>query len=270
MLARRAAVPTVALLIVCGAVSARAQTAAPVTLGGKPQTVHLYRPEGPAGLVVLSSGDLGWRGFVVDVAEFLSSRHVAVVGFNTRAYLESFTIGKARLDPQQVPGDYETLAREAARLLSVGAPPVLAGISEGAGLSVIAATDPARQSAVAGVIGLGLPDRIELGWRAWRDWTIWITKGNPKEPHASVTDYVSKVSPVPLVMIQSTRDEFVPPETARTLFESALEPKHIFYIEARNHRFSDKRDELHASLLEALAWIAAQPRPARSLPSRHP
>lgn len=234
---------------------------ASVTLGGRPQTVELYRPDHPVLAVVLSSGDFGWAGFVVDVAEFLKSRQVAVLGFNTKTYLESFSHGKSALDPAQVPGHYHALARETERLLGVSGRPVLVGISEGAGLSVIAAASETERRAFKGVICLGLPDTVELGWHAWRDWTIWITKGSPNEPHANLMDYVAKVAPLPLALVQSTKDEFVPLATARALFAAASEPKKLHLIEASNHRFSDKRDELKRRLIEALSWLDTPDRP---------
>jgi hypothetical protein len=39
------------------------------------------------------------------------------------------------------------------------------------------------------------------------------------------------------------------------MFAYAGEPKRMWVIEAANHRFSDKRDELDRRMLEALAWI---------------
>ncbi len=249
----------VALILMLGTTaSAKDTLSAPqaiITLSGQAQRVMLYRPAKARTAVVLSSGDLGWVGLVVDVAEFLESQGVAVLGLNTRLYLASFTRGSSRLAPEQVPGDYAVLAREARRLLGVSTAPALAGISEGAGLSVIAASDPATRSELRGVICLGLPDTVELGWRSWRDWTIWITKYKPNEPEANLREFVSKVAPLPLVVVQSTKDEFVPLETARSLFAAAAEPKRLFLIDAANHRFSDKRDELHARLTEALDWL---------------
>ena len=247
-----------AIFLFCWAVAAgEALSAEKATLilSGAPQEVTLYRPEITRAAVVLSSGDLGWAGFVVDVAEVLKSQGVAVLGFNTKHYLESFTKGASRLDVEQVPKDYSVLATEARRLFRVSTAPALVGISEGAGLSVIAASAEPMRSEWKGVICLGLPDEIELGWRAWRDWTIWITKGSPNEPKADLREYVSRVAPLPLVMVQSTRDEFVPFATARGLFAAAAEPKRLFLIDASNHRFSDKRGELHARLGEALAWL---------------
>ena len=42
--------------------------------------------------------------------------------------------------------------------------------------SVLAASDPITQQSIAGVIGIGLPDRNELGWR-WKDSIIYLTHG---------------------------------------------------------------------------------------------
>jgi hypothetical protein len=36
--------------------------------------------------------------------------------------------------------------------------PILVGVSEGAGLSVIATTDPRTNAAIRGIVGVGLPD----------------------------------------------------------------------------------------------------------------
>ena len=82
-------------------------------------------------------------------------------------------------------------------------------MSEGAGLSVLAATDPRTKRAIAGVIGLGLPDLNELGWR-WRDSLIYVTHGTPNEPTFSAAAIVDRVASTPLGAIHSTRDEFVP------------------------------------------------------------
>ena len=59
------------------------------------------------------------------------------------------------------------------------------------------------------MIGLGLPDLNELGWR-WKDALIYLTHGTPNEPTFSVSAIVDRVAPVPLGAIHSTHDEFVP------------------------------------------------------------
>lgn len=251
-----------AAVLVC-LIFARMASAGPATmtvkLDGKVQTLTAYRVENAAQAVILSSGDLGWAGFVVDVAEFLAGQRIAVLGLDSKAYLESFTVGSSSVDPARVPAHFEQLAATAARTLGIDAVPVLMGISEGAGLSVMAAADASRKSRFGGVIVLGLPGATELGWHAWRDWTTWITKLNPAEPLAESAAFMSRIAPLPFVSIQSTRDEFVPLETAKALFAAANAPKRLYLINASNHRFSDKRDEVHARIMESLRWIWSLP-----------
>ena len=71
------------------------------------------------------------------------------------------------------------------------------GVSEGAGLSVLAASDPRMKTEIAGVIGLGLSDINELGWH-WEDAVIYLTHGVPHEPTFSVAAIVDRMAPVPL------------------------------------------------------------------------
>ncbi len=236
------------------AASTSAESMDSITLRGKAQLLYLYgdRAGDP---ILLSSGDLGWVGLVVHVAEFLSSQGFYVVGFNSKAYLSSFTTRKSALDPQNVPADYRVLVDYARQ--AKGNIPILAGVSEGAGLSVLAATEPALKRQIRGILALGLPDQNELGWR-WQDFTIWITKKAPDEPSFMVEDIIGKIAPIPLAEIHSTHDEFLSLDQARKMFAKAGEPKRMWVIEAANHRFSNNRSELDARILEALHWIQRQ------------
>jgi hypothetical protein len=227
------------------------QTENSVDIRGTNQKLNLYGSPGNAP-VVLSSGDLGWAGLVVHVAEFLSSQGYYVVGLNTKLYLASFTSKNSALDPRDVPGDYKTLIALTRQRTS--AKPIFVGISEGAGLSVLAATDPEVRTCIQGILALGLPDQNELGWK-WQDFTIWITKKAPNEPSFMVEDIIGKVSPLPLAEIHSTHDEFLPLDKAKAMFSKAGEPKKMWVIESANHRFSDNRPELDRRMLEALEWI---------------
>ena len=225
-----------------------------LSIRGKEQQLHLYgnRLGNP---VILSSGDLGWAGLVLHVAEGLSSKGYFVVGFNSKTYLESFTTKRSALDPRDVPGDFQLLVDYSKRFNRSN--PILAGISEGAGLSVLAATDPSVKPKIRGVLALGLPDQNELGWR-WQDSIIWVTKKAPNEPSFMVEDFISRVSPLPLAEIHSTHDEFVSLDQARKMLALAGEPKRMWVVEAGNHRFSDNRIELDRRLIEALQWIMTQ------------
>lgn len=232
---------------------AMAQTSDVVTLRGHAQTVSLYGHRGDPPVIV-SSGDGGWIHLAPHVAEVLAARGFFVVGVDVKAYLESFTSGAATLRPGDEPRDYRVLADYAARGSSQR--PILIGVSEGAGLSVLAATDPMTKAAIAGVIGLGLPDLNELGWR-WRDSLIYLTHGVPNEPSFSAAAVAGRVSPVPLAAIHSTRDEFVPLSEVRGVLDAAKAPKRLWLVRASNHRFSDNLPEFEQRLLEAIAWVRA-------------
>ena len=65
------------------------------------------------------------------------------------------------LRPEDVPADYRALLDYANRGASVK--PVLVGVSEGAGLSILAAADPRMHIAAAGVVGVGLPVTTSSG-----------------------------------------------------------------------------------------------------------
>jgi fermentation-respiration switch protein FrsA (DUF1100 family) len=233
----------------------RAAPASPATetlsIRGQEQSLHLYGARGGP-VAVVASGDGGWTHLGPDVAEFLAGQGFFVVGFDSKAYLSSFTRGATTLATSDVPGDFGALLAYAAR--EDAEPPLLFGVSEGAALAVLAVTNDAVKSRARGVVALGLPDQAELGWR-FRDSVIYLTKGLPKEPLFSTADVVARVAPLPLVAIHSTHDEFVPLDQVRRVMDRALEPKQLWLLEAADHRFSGKERELRQKLLEAVRWI---------------
>ncbi len=235
----------------CVAVPAGQESGATVSIRGKSQSVRLFGPRGGQPVVV-SSGDGGWIHLAPHVADVLSKRGFFVVGFDAKAYLSSFTGRDSTLTEADVPGDYKLLADYAAQGSQVR--PILIGVSEGAGLSVLAATGASVKERVRGVIGIGLPEKNELGWR-WRDMSIYITHGVPNEPLFSASAVVGRLSPTPLAAIHSTNDEFVPLPTLQSIMEKAGEPKRVWTIKASNHGFSDNLGAFDAALLEAIEWI---------------
>ena len=233
------------------AAAAPSDSTSTVSLRGKSQTLHLYgSPNGAP--VVVTSGDGGWIHLGPDVARFLASQGYSVFGFDAKAYLTSFTEGEKTLVPGDVPGDFKVVVEVARQGRNVKVP--LVGVSEGAGLSVLAASDPALQPLLAGVVGLGLPEVNELGWR-WRDQVIYITKKAPKEPTFNASDFVPRLGRLRLVAIQSTHDEFVALEEVKKAVEPLTSARKLWLVEATDHRFSGNTDEMHRRVLEALEWF---------------
>ena len=248
------------LALVCAWPSAAAAAATEsLTIRGCPQTLHLYGARGGP-VAIVTSGDGGWVHLGPDVAEFLAAQGYFVVGFDAKAYLAGFTSRSGPLRPSDVPQDYASLLDYAQRD-ALGAT-LLVGVSEGAGLSVLAATAGEIRSRTSGVVALGLPDRNELAWR-FRDSIIYVTKKTPNEPTFSARAVASQVSPIPLALLHATHDEFVPVAEVQSVLEQAHDPKRLWLIEAADHRFSDNREELWRSLKQAIAWIGSQQRTLR-------
>jgi type IV secretory pathway VirJ component len=227
-----------------------------VAVRGRTLTVEIYPPHGsPRGTVVMGSGDVGWVGLAASMADDLSAQGFLVVGINVRQYLASFTSGQSHLQPADVPGDYRLIIDTLKQSRHVGAPIIMSGVSEGAALAVLAASDKANHGWIDGVITMGLPPTAELAWR-WTDAGAWITKRDANEPSFAPKDVIATVSPIPLHMIQSTKDEYVPKAAWEQLLATARPPKKQVLIDASNHRFTDKRAELGAAYAAALDWIA--------------
>jgi fermentation-respiration switch protein FrsA (DUF1100 family) len=242
-------------LAVASASTAHASDRVGIAVRGKTLTIEVYSPQGSSrGTIVMGSGDVGWVGLGASMAEDLSTHGYLVVGINVRQYLSSFTSGQSHLQASEVAGDYRLIIETLRQSRHVDAPIVVSGVSEGAALAVLAASDPANHGWIDGVITMGLPPTAELAWR-WTDAGAWITKRDANEPSFAPKDVIATVAPVPLYMIQSTKDEYVSKADWEQLLTMAGEPKNQVLIDASNHRFTDKRAELDAAFSAGLDWI---------------
>jgi dienelactone hydrolase len=245
----------ISLLLFAEAFAAAGPRSVRFTLRGAEQTFYVFRPDSPTeGLpaVIVASGDGGWHGLIIEVAQYLAGRGHTVVGMDSKAYLESLSKPKA-LEPAQVTGDFGSIA-QFAKAQSGSKTIILVGWSEGAGLAVLGGLDPAVRADLRGVVAIGLPELNELAWR-WSDAVIYVTHKVPNEPTFNSKDYVGRLAPVPLMTIQSTHDEFVPIETAREIFARAQEPKQLALIEAESHHFGGQLPAFWQALDRAFAWF---------------
>lgn len=237
--------------LLTGAVS---PTTATFTIRGRQESLHMYGTRGgPVALV--ASGDGGWVHLAPHIADLLASSGYFVVGLDSRAYLSSFTRNGTTLSTTDVPGDFAALLDHAAS--GALSRTLLVGISEGAGLAVLAATDAAVKARIDGIVAVGLPDKNELGWRL-RDSIIYVTRGVPNEPLFSAAELIDKLAPLPVAAIHSTRDEFVPVAEIERIMERAGEPKRLTLVDAANHRFEGGEAEMDRRLLDAIQWIKNQ------------
>lgn len=251
--------PALVLLVCASAATLAAANTNPfeVRVRGKVIPVQVYPAAAdhtPKGTIFMGSGDAGWVGLGVELAEDLSRDGYTVVGINVRRYLQAFRVDGKHLTTDDVPGDYAEVERFLVEQKAITPPVIMAGVSEGAALAVLAASAPANHAWISGVITLGLPRTAELAWR-WMDAMSFITKHDVDEPSFEPAQFIAGVSPLPLLMIQSRRDEFVPERDFRMFEQTAAAPKQLVLIDASNHRFTDRKPELKNQLRAGLAWL---------------
>jgi fermentation-respiration switch protein FrsA (DUF1100 family) len=222
-----------------------------VSLSGREQKLHLYGPA-TGRPVILSSGDGGWMHLAPHLADALAARGYFVIGLDAKSYLSIASGSKQGLTPEDIAHDYGTLLA----MFASDQPAVLAGVSEGAGLAVVAAADPRNQRRIAGVMSFGLGERNELAWH-WKDSLIYVTKAVPSEPTFNASAFIPRISPLPLAFIRATHDEFVPPAESDRLIATAAAPVRAWTVTASDHRFSDNLSALDVAALQAFDWIFA-------------
>jgi pimeloyl-ACP methyl ester carboxylesterase len=204
--------------------------------------------------VLFSPGDGGWHGFAVSMAQHIAASGYDTYGFDTHAYLTSFTTKGSTLTPTEVMRDYGELIRDIQG--DDHSPIILVGWSEGAGLALLATASHANAGLIAGVIGIGLPEQSILGWRTADTITL-ITKKLPKEPTFHSSDYLGKVA-VPFFMIHARGDEYTSVADAAQMFSRLKGPKRFVVVDASNHRFDGARDQFFANLNQGLQWLQAK------------
>ena len=249
----------VVVIVAAGASAARAQSSHPLTIRGHEQILHLSGPSNGEPVIV-SSGDGGWIHLGPHVAEMLAARGFFVVGFDAKAYLASFTTDQSALRPSEEPADYQ--ASSNSRRQQQAGSRFSIGVSEGAGLSVLAATDPDTQGASSrGVVGLGLPDLNELGWR-WKDSLIYLTHRRAERADVQRRRHrrrrrAAAAGGHPLDARRVRAAGRHRSASSRT----RAEPKRLWIVEARRITGSATTcAEFDARLLEAIEWVRATSR----------
>lgn len=213
-------------------------------------TLHLTAPRADAGpvLLVYATGDAGWSGMNRDTYAKLNEWGYAVVGFSAREYVDH--LGQDALLPREVASDYEAIIRRAAALLGLPASTraMLIGRSRGAGLAVAAAGAKTLKPQVAGVLAVGLTGEEEYVYRPRRSRA-------PQLVMLQTYNYLPRLGDIPVAVIQSTRDRYVPAQEARRLFGPDTPSRKLVAIESNDHNFGGVIDELYDEMERSFQWL---------------
>jgi pimeloyl-ACP methyl ester carboxylesterase len=213
-------------------------------LHGHRLTMHLVKPAAIDNrpLIVYATGDGGWRRKDLYTYEQLKSWGYPVVGFSSPEYLKHLGPGVKTLTPTELAQDYDAIIDFAEQELGLPAqaPVILVGVSRGAGLAVTAAGNDSVRARLKGVVAVAL---------------------TREEEYVDVADLYGSLrylGPLPLAVVQSTHDSYLPAAQARELFGADNDHHQFHAVAARNHNFSDARDAMYDALRMSLNWIDGQ------------
>jgi hypothetical protein len=223
---------------------------------GAPLQLQIYQQANAKNqsLVFFSSGDGGWSPFCAEVAAHVAATGKTVVGFNLKEYLTTFASSQKPVTAEELARDYNDLIKAA--LSRPGVDPqgqvTLAGWSLGAGYSVLVSSDNNLRNQIGRVVAISLPTYNELAWKP-TDALIYITHGTPREKVFDAQDYLPRLAPVPLAMLNATNDDTSPLAEAHTLFDKATGVKRFYAVTASGHHFEGGEAEFYRDLDESLS-----------------
>jgi hypothetical protein len=231
---------------------------ATIRLNDHPLRLHFANPgaTGSRPLLVYATGDGGWHRKDLATYRHLVSFGNPLVGFDARDYVTHLSgVPDATTTPARLASDYARIIGAARATLNLPAayPVVLVGVSRGAGLSVVAAGQRTLRVSIAGVLAIALTREEE-----------YVTERHRlRLPHArsrervmvQVYDYLPRLASMPVAVVQSTRDGYLPADEARRLFGPDTPYRWLQPIQARNHSFGGAREEMYRAAQRSLEWI---------------
>lgn len=230
---------------------------------GHSLVAHLVRPctiDASHPLLLYATGDGGWRGKDLDTFRHLAAWGYPLAGFSAPDYLKHLGDASDTTTPERLAADYARLIAMTKEALGLPAtiPTVLVGVSRGADLSAVAAGQPLLQPELGGVVAVALTREEEyVRHRRFR----FRRRPTPAEEAAQemvmvqLYEYLPRLGRLPISVIQSTNDNYLPAAEARQLFGPDSTYRRFHSIVARDHSFGGARDEMYSTIESSLAWI---------------
>jgi fermentation-respiration switch protein FrsA (DUF1100 family) len=214
------------------------------------------KPRSPVYLVLYATGDAGWFGAAGAMFE-----HMAEQGFYIAAY-DSREVVKAAKQSGHLAGIAETAAdvdsiivqARSALGLPATTPVIVTGFSRGANFVVFTGGVKSLQQHVAGAVALALTretDYLQAPDAAVRPAAVQVDAKGRIQTYPAIDLFGS----IPIAVIQSKGDSYVPADEARRLFGPDTATRRLYEVNARNHGFSGGTEEMLRDLDESLGWI---------------
>jgi len=230
-----------------------------VTVGGRtihPTYVRPVTPRHPGRLVVFATGDAGWWGASGEAFEHLAGLGYFVAGYDSREVLKPFKQSDKMMSVGSAGAGLEAAFAQAKRDLGLPetAPLIAVGMSRGASLVALMAVHREMQQDLAGGIAIALTRESDY-LRAPDPTSSQVPFQLDSEGRIEIYPALQYLGPVPLAVIQSTNDRYVPSAESRRLLGPDTSTRRLWEVEARNHGFGGGRDALLRALDDALRWV---------------
>jgi len=219
-------------------------------------------PHSPTFLVIFASGDGGLHGVSKAIYEHIAEQGHYVAAYSSREALARVKSSGKFLTFAEAASAITTLLREAKRLLDLpdSTPTIVSGCSRGASMVVFAAGEPSLKPQICGAVAMALTresDYVTPPPPAERDAYIKLDdKGG-----ALLYPALGRLGSIPIAVIQSTKDSYVPSAESRQLMGPDTPIRRLYEVKASNHSFGGGKDQLMHDLDEALNWIASKIQP---------
>jgi type IV secretory pathway VirJ component len=206
----------------------------------------VYAPEGdPAKpLVLILSGEGGWRSFDEMLAGFLRKEGFWVGGVDCMKYFWRPQDNRKVL-AADIRSYADVLARRSGR--SPGSEVILAGFSFGADLAPWIAGGEGWGNRIAGLVMIGPDQEGSLEFRVTE-----LLGFSSKEHVFRVAEVLDSARGIPLLFIHGSGDSG---SAAPLLARNAPEPCKLLTVHGADHHFSGREMDLRAALIEGIRWI---------------
>jgi len=221
----------------------------------------LVKPVGsnpPPFLVVFASGDGGLLGVSKAVLQHLADRGFWVAAFSSPdAFGHVVAQSDRRPNYAAARGAFSSIVVQAKRALALPdrTPLVVAGLSRGANVVIASAGDPTLKTGIVGALAIALT-------REFDDLTV---PDNARQlPNVKMDDKgrlqtypaIERLGSIPLAIIQSTNDSYVPSAESRRLLGPDTRTRRLYEVQSKNHSFAGGREPLMRDIDAAMSWIA--------------
>ena len=217
----------------------------------KPETPQKQKP-----LIVFFTGDAGWLGTSGEVFEHLAEQGYFVLGLNSREAVKPVRESGKRVSPSTMADSLADVFAHARTILGLPAatPLIVVGFSRGASAVAFTAVHRRLHEGLVGAIAIALTreyDYLKSPDAADRPPGLQVDE----EGRIQTYPALDLMPDIPLAVIQSTNDQYVPSKESRRLLGPDTPIRRLYEVEAKNHGFSGGTDALMHDLDDALLWI---------------